>query len=41
MHQERRVNLGFFLDEVEAAKAYDNAAVEYFGEFATLNFKEE
>jgi hypothetical protein len=34
----RRLHLGFFRDEVDAAKAYDQAAREYHKEFAALNF---
>jgi len=35
---EKILSLGSFDDPVDAAKAYDNAALKYHGEFASLNF---
>ncbi len=37
----RQIKLGSFSDEIDAAKAYDRAAVEHFGVFARTNFKSE
>jgi hypothetical protein len=37
----RSIALGHYHDEVDAARAYDRAAVELFGEFAWLNFPQE
>ena len=34
----RRRHLGYFADEVEAARTYDAAAREHHGEYAVLNF---
>jgi hypothetical protein len=36
----KQVSLGYFLFEEEAAKAYDEAAKLYYGDFAQLNFPE-
>lgn len=34
----KEIHLGNFSDEVEAAKAYDEAVVKHFSEFACVNF---
>lgn len=37
----KRLFLGSFTDELSAAKAYDEAAIRYFKEYACLNFRRE
>ncbi len=40
-HNNRSIWIGRFDSEIEAARAYDRAAIEYHGEFARLNFPRE
>jgi len=34
----KNINIGSFINEIEAAKAYDNAALLHYKEFANTNF---
>ena len=41
MHKGQHIHLGYSLDEIEAAEAYDDKAREMFGQYARLNFPRE
>jgi len=34
----QKIQLGYFFSEIDAANAYDKAAIKYFGDFKYLNF---
>jgi hypothetical protein len=34
---KRTIYLGYYIDPIDAARAYNTAAIKYFGEFANLN----
>ncbi len=38
--ENKEIHIGYFQNEIDAAKAYDEAAKKYHGEFASLNFPE-
>jgi len=37
MINSKQVHLGYFVSEIEAAKAYNAKAIELYGEFANIN----
>lgn len=40
-HNNKWIGLGYFADEIQAARVYDSAAFHFHGEFACLNFPDE
>jgi len=40
-HQNKKIHIGSFVTAIEAAKAYNQAAIKYRGEKAKLNYIEE
>ncbi len=40
-HNGKKIFIGYFDDEQEAARAYDAKAKELYGEFAALNFSQQ
>ena len=40
MKNRKTIHIGTYISEIEAAKAYDEAAKIHHGEFANLNFPE-
>jgi AP2-like factor (ANT lineage) len=41
MNDRKKLHLGRFISEIEAARAYDRAVLKYRGDFARLNFPRE
>jgi hypothetical protein len=37
----KHIGLGYYKNPIDAAKAYDEAAIENFGEYANINIKEK